>query len=1316
MPIKRRGLGFAAAFVFVSGFLRLTGPGSSPRPQSGEPPKKEAQSGKRSTGSYSTDVDRTIRQFFAVETRSEEAANSDAAELLSKEEQRVQFLIAILPDPVHTHLGLLFDRNIAAIQLAAQTYGWVFDRAILPWDRSPHQNTDLEKRQKEIDEQRTRENYPGLMIFREGLSDTTPNPRSKVLFILVVGETPTGGVRNLQFKGALDIIKKVRGDAPPPNELSILGPSFSGSLPSLDAILNREHILNPYVFSGAVTDETSLRWFGNRLGAAREGKLPGKFEGPRFSSFQQNDHYLLQRFVDFICAQRYEVNELAVLSEDNTVYGAAPAQKADASKASPAAQDIACPADKQPGRSSSSDPPKTIVSLHFPREISFFRSAYQKAISSQSQENRAPGRPTLALDLEDTGSDDDTVAPYGGTQTPLSQEAVMLGIASELQKHRVKFIVLYATDPVDQLFIARYLRTAYPEGRVVITVPDLLFTREEDTLLRGVLGLSSYALVPGLSDRLCERDTVSQGQESSSPPSSPSQIQKPLHDHKHVDRLFSSSLTVGTYNAMIGLLALQDHDHDLHLATDASGKVLPSERQLLPVAPYAEYAGLPDRCSVTPLAWLTILGQDGFWPVAPLDADPLGEADNDTTLNPTRETAVTLLEKDIRTPDIWYSAYCLCILMMAIHAVFSWTGSTLADSEAGAQFARNDDRRTAFIVGTGALTLLLSFVGLMCARSPFLHWKGSWQWTLILSLPLVFFVGATSWDLAKLREQRKVAVAFLSFAALISLYLFSFDLPPRAYIYWLPRVVHLASGVSPILPFLLLLAGGYWWTWQSLRGVTLVDFRRPRLPKKCDLPPSAYRISDSEAEGLRHTAHPFSFEWQVYLPVAILISFAGTVVDIAHPVQTTEGFAFDAGYSLLLILLIFVFLGCLLKLVRTWFACRQILAGLDRIALRRAFSRMKEISWHSMWNPGGSTLRETYKLMGRALDNLARLQGELPPEVLAILPATPDTASPAPDNPIAQTMNTMGQVREIYDLMHPAHKKDINYSKIQKIAKNLADEVKKEADREARKTALKYVERAVESGVDPEAAIQAADREAARVTQKAAKEADHRARAIADLRWWEKQSAEAERVLMFGIECLQVKMAQTAGFLMNYVMDNFWSKERTPVVSLGVDPDESKTARRKSEASKQDDSRIPAERLPLVQVLAEEYIALIYANFLVTVLLRMRTMIVCAIGLYVFLVLSVNAYPFEPHPALQTLSVILIVLLGSTVAYVYTEMHRDPILSRLTSNEPGELGWDFWLKLASAAAIPLFSLVATQFPEINRFLFSWLQPALEAVK
>ena len=52
--------------------------------------------------------------------------------------------------------------------------------------------------------------------------------------------------------------------------------------------------------------------------------------------------------------------------------------------------------------------------------------------------------------------------------------------------------------------------------------------------------------------------------------------------------------------------------------------------------------------------------------------------------------------------------------------------------------------------------------------------------------------------------------------------------------YW--RSAHLFSGVSPLLPQLLLLIGAYLWTWCSLRGIAHFGDDRPLLPKSGDLP------------------------------------------------------------------------------------------------------------------------------------------------------------------------------------------------------------------------------------------------------------------------------------------------------------------------------------------------------------------------------------------------------------------------------------------------------------------------------------------------
>jgi hypothetical protein len=55
-------------------------------------------------------------------------------------------------------------------------------------------------------------------------------------------------------------------------------------------------------------------------------------------------------------------------------------------------------------------------------------------------------------------------------------------------------------------------------------------------------------------------------------------------------------------------------------------------------------------------------------------------------------------------------------------------------------------------------------------------------------------------------------------------------------------------------------------------------------------------------------------------------------------------------------------------------------------------------------------------------------------------------------------------------------------------------------------------------------------------------------------------------------------------------------------------------------------------------------------------------------------------------------------------------------MSRITDTKANELGRTFFLRVAQYGALPLVTLLSSQFPEINRFLFSWLQPAIDAIK
>src|SRR5262249_11483899 len=109
--------------------------------------------------------------------------------------------------------------------------------------------------------------------------------------------------------------------------------------------------------------------------------------------------------------------------------------------------------------------------------------------------------------------------------------------------------------------------------------------------------------------------------------------------------------------------------------------------------------------------------------------------------------------------------------------------------------------------------------------------------TLFLWLLFVIFVGVTYHDLAHWRSKPIVANTFFFVVCVMTgLQLILALIPPAwARVYWSTRLIHLDSGLSPVLPVLLLLARGYWWMWMSLRAAALVDLKRPRLPEQEDL-------------------------------------------------------------------------------------------------------------------------------------------------------------------------------------------------------------------------------------------------------------------------------------------------------------------------------------------------------------------------------------------------------------------------------------------------------------------------------------------------
>jgi hypothetical protein len=82
-------------------------------------------------------------------------------------------------------------------------------------------------------------------------------------------------------------------------------------------------------------------------------------------------------------------------------------------------------------------------------------------------------------------------------------------------------------------------------------------------------------------------------------------------------------------------------------------------------------------------------------------------------------------------------------------------------------------------------------------------------------------------------------------------------------------------------------------------------------------------------------------------------------------------------------------------------------------------------------------------------------------------------------------------------------------------------------------------------------------------------------------------------------------------------------------------------------------------------------------------------------------IMAWNSYPFQPRQVIDWMFTLLLIILGSGVVWVFAQMYRDPILSRITHTTPNELGMEFYLRVASFGAIPLLTWLAYHFPDVG---------------
>lgn len=499
----------------------------------------------------------------------------------------ISAIIATVPDPIHSHLALDFDRTVDTLLLAASDNRYLGSYYWLPWHNnasslSKSDSTSSDSSGEHNDErEKIREQQPGLIILRyapdiakwkEGETNDALSSAvfHRVIYLFLVSETPALGVNGVQLQNAfryeqmlldhgasLTVRPSPAETKPPADKLSVIGPLYSGSAASLHEGIESAR-LNPRPVITEIAGVTGTPIAARELDPDNRGI---------YHSFGENAGYEQDRFLDSLTASGYDLNRVAVLTEANTLFG-----------------NVTSTAQENKGKSQTKEKPGQghILSLRFPRELSLLRNA--QATQTAKPESGAP-TPYLNLSLKDYASDD-TEPRFSATQSPLSIEAQLMAIAHQLERSRVQFIIISASNILDDIFLAQFLHRACPNARIVtISGGDLLFERDTDNApYIGSISISPYLL-------------------TSISPNKPAQW------------LYSDGQAEAIYNA--ASFVFWDHN-----------------TSHLPLAGYLHYQGMPPTTEHNSRAistrqdhtqflrmplWAAAIGSDGYYPLAILN-------------------------------------------------------------------------------------------------------------------------------------------------------------------------------------------------------------------------------------------------------------------------------------------------------------------------------------------------------------------------------------------------------------------------------------------------------------------------------------------------------------------------------------------------------------------------------------------------------------------------------------------------------------------------------------------------------------------------
>jgi hypothetical protein len=507
----------------------------------------------------------------------------------SRNAYAIEFLIATLPEPGSPPLRSQFDADLDAISFALGRAGYALASFDLPWIDDAQENSKAAESEHEsvsaggdsrsspkaaAGRARRSQGAPGVMLFHHEMKDGDDSDISRLLALLIVGESPTRGVNQAALRDALDQVAWLSGWKPgrpaaplhlrteavigreAVGSIRIIGPSFSGSAVSIRNTLEEWATSFPAppvrIISGAATA------IGDELSLSRPPV--------EFSTLRVPDAAMLPIIRRRFLPRGEETPPIVILSE-NTTYGSSFATVGRNRRGMPSAGGF--------------------LKIPFPLHISDLRAASGKQGAATVPAAGQLSSHNLRLP-DEAGQQQQDVVPTFSPRSTVYSELVLENLLATIRDEHARYVGVVATDVEDLTFLVHEIRAHCPDVVVFTTSSDLLFTHSDFAPdLAGMIVFSTFPL-------------FNQNQSwTNSAEAAGVRLQFPSED------------TEGTYNATLAQLDrpawILDYGRPfVGRADDAFG----------PADPFG--IAYPEEFSAEPLGpvlWMSVVGRGGLWPL-----------------------------------------------------------------------------------------------------------------------------------------------------------------------------------------------------------------------------------------------------------------------------------------------------------------------------------------------------------------------------------------------------------------------------------------------------------------------------------------------------------------------------------------------------------------------------------------------------------------------------------------------------------------------------------------------------------------------------